>query len=301
MGRRQTLEFNNKACWKENEKLEDESLIYEFEEAVGHKLPESFKELTKSFHHGSTKKAEFYVNGDMSPELRFMLSFNKDAEYFNIWKRSYYGLTDFEPYVVIAQDIAGNLIALDYSKSETEPGVVFVDHEMLGMIFLDEDKEYTEEEIEAMETSERLKDFPWAIYPVADSFLEFLNGLDGEIPYEPDAGEWYNFEETPKITKYEIEEVEHAINVKFPDYYKKVMLEYQGLFVDENYIKSKEFEITHFLAINSTDRYYIVKWFNKFSKEYLGKIIPFAIGKGIDLIAFDYTKLDSDNPSVIYI
>ena len=82
MGRRQTLNFNNKEFWSETEKIADEKLIYEFEEKIGHKLPESFIELSKMFHHGESQKARFYVNEDMSPTLSYMLSFNKDNTRF---------------------------------------------------------------------------------------------------------------------------------------------------------------------------------------------------------------------------
>ena len=240
MGRRQTLNFNNKAFWSETEKIADEKLIYEFEEKIGHKLPESFIELSKMFHHGETQKARFYVNEDMSPTLSYMLSFNKDNKANNIWGIPFYGLTDFDPYVVIAQDIAGNLIALDYSKSETEPSVVFVDHELLGMIFLEEDREYSDEEIEAVETSVRLKDFPWAIFHVADSFLDFLNGLDGEDP--PEEGEWYvDHDDTiNNINKSIIDSIEKEYDFHFPQTYKNLIIQYHGNRIEYNPISNND-------------------------------------------------------------
>ncbi|WP_323703498.1 SMI1/KNR4 family protein [Mammaliicoccus sp. Dog046] len=298
MGRKQTLDFNNKEFWSEEEKLNDEQLIHEFEKKIGHRFPESFIQFTKEFHNGSTKKAEFYVNEDMSPEIRFMLSFNKETEYFNIWKGSYYGLIDFDPYVVIAEDIAGNLIALDYSKSETEPSVVFVDHELLGLIFLEEDREYSDEEIEAMEASERLKDFPWAIFPVADSFLDFLNGLDGENP--PEEGEWFvdSDENINEINKSIIDNVEREYSIQFPQTYKNLIIQYNGKRIEHNPISNnEEFQFLRFYSLDKKYRFNIPKLFDKKVDGYWEDIIPFGIGLG-GTYAFDYSK-NQVEPAII--
>ena len=300
MGRRQTIDFNNKEFWTKGNQIEDEQLIHEYEEKIGHQFPDSFIQFTKEFHNGTSKKHEHVVNEKMNLYLQCMLSFNKDDEPFSIWEELYFGMTEFDPYVIIALDIGDNLIALDYSKSETEPSVVFVDHELLGMIFLEEDRDYSDEEIEAMETSVRLKDFPWAIFHVADRFLEFLNGLDGEDP--PEEGEWFPIEHISESNLLNLVSLEKKLNKKLPALYKKLVKKYQGNFIDNNTFEgfSDELLFTRFFNLDTTSPLYLINKIEIRGFDYWKDIVLFAIGNGIDLIAFDYNE-NPQNPSIIYI
>ncbi|QIH76153.1 hypothetical protein GTN31_07240 [Macrococcoides canis] len=152
--------------------------IKSFEKWRGYKLPNDFVEFTLKYPFAHMS-AEFDAEGRPDSMISNMLRFSKEG-YSSIYVDEAYDIKDFGPFVLFGEDPGGNYLAFDYSKSDSNPSVVFIDHEKLGIIELPEgtsENDFTEEEMDKMMNSEKLEDFPWAIHYVADSFTKFVSLL----------------------------------------------------------------------------------------------------------------------------
>lgn len=142
--------------WKYVTPLLSEDLIAAYEEKIGYRFPEDFRECVKQNNNGYPEKKNFCSWQGKSKRkrvFRHLLSFNKeDASSiwrYNDWHGDWLTFSNGEiaNYVTFAGDPFGNLICFDKRTDE----IVWINHE------------------EA--------DFSAAVESVAKSFTEMLNHL----------------------------------------------------------------------------------------------------------------------------
>ena len=143
--------------WKFITPLKSTNLITEYEEKIGYKFPEDFKECIKQNNYGYPENKFFYSWKGKCKRKRvfnYLFSFNKDditsIWNYNDWRERFsdwvkYSNGEIENYVVFAGDAFGNFIG--YNKRNN--GIVFINHEQLGS----------------------------AVEKISDSFTELVNSL----------------------------------------------------------------------------------------------------------------------------
>lgn len=146
--------------WRFVEPLQSEDFISEYEEKIGYRFPEDFRECVKLHNAGYPEKKIFYSwKGNHKYERVFdsLLSFNKDdissIWQYNDWRGRFsdwfkYSDGEIENYIKFAGDAFGNIICFDKRTDK----IVFINHEKLGS----------------------------DIEEVADSFTELMNSLKSE-------------------------------------------------------------------------------------------------------------------------
>ncbi len=123
-------------CWDCIEKLEDEALLGEFEQLIGWKLPESYKEFVKQNNSCKPYEPTFFetVDGERF-ELCNFYDFNKGSvisvwDFYDFpeedrkWFKEQYG-GELNDYIAFADDPAGNSICFNKQNGE----VTFYDRE----------------------------------------------------------------------------------------------------------------------------------------------------------------------------
>lgn len=144
--------------WRFVEPLQSEDLINEYEEKIGYKFPEDFRECVRLNNGGYPEKKIFCSYKGKSKRKRvfdYLLSFNKgDTDsiwQYNDWRGRFgdwfrYSNGEIENYVKFAGDPFGNIICFDKRTDK----IVFIDHEKLSSFEVEE---------------------------IADSFTELINSM----------------------------------------------------------------------------------------------------------------------------
>lgn len=167
------MNINNLERIRSNIKQLTIEKIKEFEKWRGYELPKDFVEFTLNFPFAHID-GEFNAEGRPNSMISNMLNFSKEG-YSSIYIDEAYDINDFGPYVLFGEDPRGNYIAFDYSKNPKNPPIVFIDHEELGIINKKLVYKSLDDENGNLEISNKLIDFPWAIYYIAESFTDFMN------------------------------------------------------------------------------------------------------------------------------
>ncbi len=126
--------------WRFVEVLQSEDCISEYEEKIGYRFPEDFRECIKRNNGGYPEKKMFYSRKGSRKHKRVfnsLLSFNKEdlssIWQYNDWRGRFsdwfrYSDGKIENYVTFANDPFGNMICFDKRSDK----IVFIDHEKLG-------------------------------------------------------------------------------------------------------------------------------------------------------------------------
>lgn len=131
--------------WEYIDPLESETLINEFEELVGYKFVDSYRQCVVQNNGGCPNKDVFDTDVAEGRCIGYLFSFNKNDK-FSVWDSididksnievaEQYGVSGeferlkyiFDRYVAFADSPAGDDIAFD----KTDDSVVFIDHETL--------------------------------------------------------------------------------------------------------------------------------------------------------------------------
>ncbi|UTH10679.1 SMI1/KNR4 family protein [Macrococcoides canis] len=246
--------------------------IYSFESWRGFKLPEDFIEFSLKYP-GAFLSAEFDAEDRPGSMISNFLRFSKEG-YSSIYVDEAYDITDFGPYVLFGEDPSGNYIAFDYSKSELNPSVVFIDHEELGIIELPEgtsENDFTEEELDKMMDSEKLEDYPWAIHEVSTSFSNFIIKLEFEKEE--------NIRYSKNISKQsDVDKIEESLGVLIPETVRNFLIRFGGSSVTKinANIYDYNMRITSIFSANSTDSIRIKSFIeNRGGRTKFSNLVPF--------------------------
>lgn len=125
--------------WKFTEPLKSEKLISEYEEKIGYRFQEDFRECVMENNGGYPEKKFFYSQKDNRRRkivFNYLFSFNKNDTGsiwgYNDWRGKFgdwfrYTNGEIENYVVFAGDTFGNFIGFKRKTNE----IVFIDHEQM--------------------------------------------------------------------------------------------------------------------------------------------------------------------------
>ena len=118
--------------WRAIRPLTSDTVIEEFEEYIGYRFSDTFKEFIRAYNGGKPSHKVFNTKKTRERVFNDLLSFNKEDQN-NIWltndRKGF--MSDWnkdgmmENYVVFAEDAFGNLICFDISDSS----IVLIDHE----------------------------------------------------------------------------------------------------------------------------------------------------------------------------
>jgi len=115
---------------KETPQATDEA-IAAFEDKTGLKLPDSYCNFLREFNGGYPEEGLFEFNDDHGPNsstVRSFLSLGEASDSLENYLETYFGRLPANA-LPIAYDDGGNLICLFFGDGQTEPPVVFWDHE----------------------------------------------------------------------------------------------------------------------------------------------------------------------------
>lgn len=175
--------MKRKVLWEWNRELSNEKII-ELEKLWNIEFPKKYKEIIKE-HHGASVELDIdgvrhihcgidipkWHGGRAGVRLLKYKGYNS----IDTWRivRAHENLKEClpEPEKILpfADDGGGNIFFFDYRNSDTEPSIVFLDHEESII-----EDELDEDELEERTVAE------WqdlTLYKVADSFSEFLDKI----------------------------------------------------------------------------------------------------------------------------
>lgn len=160
--------MNDCVKWSYTDETVSINEIIEVEGVWKSKLPKDYVECAIYNHGGSPDPEEFLVEG-RERVFGCLLSYCKNSP-DNIIE-VYNGIKERLPQNIFpfGCDPAGNYICFDYRKSDTNPCIIFWEHE-LGVIASD----YSEEQLKIIDLKEVQEK---AIKQISSSFKEFLENL----------------------------------------------------------------------------------------------------------------------------
>ncbi|MBU5465784.1 SMI1/KNR4 family protein [Virgibacillus sp. MSJ-26] len=151
----------------------DEPVSEEYIDKIGSRLNVHFTKDYKTCaakNNGSAVIPYEFDVGQVTRTFGTLLSYDKSSNEFILRVYNNYKNTLPKDVIPFAYDPAGNLICFDYKGSDTDPIVVFWEHEGAAeKSMLINNEGMTEEEAERTAREN--------IYYVADSFTDFLNQL----------------------------------------------------------------------------------------------------------------------------